>query len=651
MRPVTHLAAAVLAVACAALAPSAALAQPMGDPQPIKPTVAGPDIGVWAQAYEAYGYPRVLVLCGRTARSGEDGLFAPSSSGFAYQFKSAFESIINDPDVGLDLIDVDSLVSATKRLGNALDMAAEPEAIRLLANELSADMVILVKFLDADPRANPGVEANMTFEVVDPSRGGKLVTFPFRWQRDDSVPWINRYANDLAVKFINDFARRAPRAGWVEVRAVGFGDNPGHVKAFRDSIEGMDFVKSVRPPRSSVFVDPYSGERQTLQTYRIQFMGDMLDLAAQIENSQFNIDGREVRVILLETSALTVKIVPEEAEIAANEPLARAQCEELILRPDDPGIAQRGLLLQLYQAKNSPRFALLVNRAPTRAERLRIESEGGSISGDTVVLVQTGTVNQIQDGSASGSVVTQGDDSELREVTALESQTNQIEVAMYNLLGTNLLGFKRIEPSIARARIAGEAERQSGVFGESEIVEILRQENIADVIIFGRGTSMRESNGERRATYTFRAVSIADAEYLAGAIVSGRLGYASEQDLITRMAEQAIQSIACELIQEWSPPTEMAGMVKGAKGSSDMDDFLKALKKLAADPDNPGALSAPGSSSFRDGADGGYFSVSLMYDCAFNELFDEFRRLAGELPYQLEIETLETSNVVLRIVR
>ncbi len=649
MRPVKCLAAALVAVALAAATP--ALAQPKGDPQPIKPTVEGPDIGAWAEAYEAYGFPRVLVLCGRTARSGEDGLFAPSSSGFAYQLKSAFEEIINDPDVGLDLIDVDSLVSATKRLGNALDMAAEPEAIRLLANELSADMVILIKFLDADPRANPGVEANMTFEVVDPSRGGKLVTFPFRWQRDDSVPWINRYANDLAVRFIDDFARRAPRPSWVEVRAIGFGDNPGHVKALRDGMTGMDRVESVRPPRSSTYVDQYSGQRQTLQTYRLRFAGDMLDLAAEIEDAQFDLDGREVRVVLLETSALTVKIVNQAPEVESDEPLARAQCEELILRPDEPGIAQRGLLQELYRSKNSPRFALLVNRAPTRAERLRIESEGGSISGDTVVLVQTGTVNQIQDGSGSGAVVTQTDDSELREVTALESQTNQIEVAMYNLLGTNLLGFKRIEPSIARARIAGEAEHQAGVFGESEIVEILRRENIADVIIFGRGTSMRESNGERRATYTFRAVSIADAEYLAGAIVSGRLGFANEKDLIERMAEQAIQSIACELIQEWSPPTEMAGMVKGARGSSDMDDFLKAIKKLSADPDDPGSLRAPGSSSFRDGADGGYFTVSLMYDCAFSELFDEFRRLSGELPYELEIETLETSNVVLRIVR
>jgi hypothetical protein len=285
----------------------------------------------------------------------------------------------------------------------------------------------------------------------------------------------------------------------------------------------------------------------------------------------------------------------------------------------------------------------LVNRAATRQEiELAGQSEGG-LNADTLVLVQTGTINSV-DGSAAPDLIVQPEGDDFRLIPALETQARAFETALFDRLGTNLLGFKRADAETARALLQARGEG-SGLLAQREIVELLRAGDVADIVLFGYGSTLAQSGGGVVATYTFKAVNLADSAYLAGATVSAPLGPVIDVAAVDRLATEAIGQIACELMQEWSPPTPLEATITGAQDAGDMDLLLQAGATLRAERSGP--ISVLGSPSFRDGT----IRLTLQYTCAFDELFAAVRDLSGELPYTLALQSLETNTMTLAISR
>jgi len=633
-------------------------AQPSGPaPRPHQPpppeTV---DNYAWMDAYTAFGEPPVVVLAGFPGRDFSDGVLETTFRGFPYQLRVALEEYLNAPEVDLDLIDSDSLAAATKRLAGVLDNADETEAIELLANELQADLVLFVKFLDHDPREHPGATANLTFEAISMSRGRKIVSFPFEWKLGTDNRSIKRTANALAVKFTKGFAARANRSQRFDVRVIGLTREPRAVRDFRELLEGLAGTDGdVRSPRFGTFEDPLTGRSESMATFRgMKYRGDNMDLAADVADVAEAFDAIEVEFVGTETNQVTLRVVePEETGVAAGDASeSYVDCQQMILRRDTVGEEARERLRELYQRKNSPRISVLVNRGPTRAERTAANRESPGVKGETVVVVQTGEQNVAAGSSASGSGEARGhDDSDIRAISWLENQTFQVEQALFDRLGPEFLGFTRIAPDVAKTELAETAERQETVFGEREIVDILRSKNVADILILGKGGWFPEPGGDvYSATYTFRVVSLSDSVYLAGASVRGKLDEDTSTKVISEMADEAIKQIACELIQSWLPPTELATTVKGARDSRDMEQFMRLARERAQD--EGAKIKVIGSPAFEGGSNRGMFTLTLSYTCAWEDLFREIAELSDAIPeYSLSIEKMDTTGLVLNIVR
>lgn len=643
-RPFTALCGVILS-----LTTSLATAQPTGTPTPVEPPAPQRvDAEAWADAYLAYGEPSIVVLTGFPNQRLSDSIMSSTHESFAYQLRTAIEECLNVPEAELDLIDSQSLASAVERVSTAMSNADETEAIDLLANELQAELVIYVKFLDRDPRRMPNATANMTFEAISTSRGRKIVSFPFEWKIGNDVPAIKRYANALAVKFTNDFAARAGRSQRFDLRIIGMPTEPRTIRDFRILMGDLPDVDGrVRSPQFGTHDDPTTGEQVSMAVFSgFKYRGDNLDLAADVTDLGDEMGGLDLRFVSTEANSVTLRIVLPETTTSHATTLV--DCQKMILRKDDIGTEQRRRLQELYDRKNAPRISVLVNRKTTEEEREGAEhGDATGLTGDTIVVVQVGDRTIEGDGEAEGD---DDDPNQVRAIGWLENQTLQIENALFDHLGPNLLDFTRIDPNRAKAELQRSINRQGVVFGENELVDILRTKNIADVLVLGNGGLFQEASGEYTVTYTFRVVSLTDSVYLAGASVRGSLqGQGTE--VARRVADEAIKQIACELIQSWLPPTKLTTTVKGARNATDMEAFLSTLAAQAGDAGSP-RVRVVGSPSYDGGSDRGVFTMTLSYSCSWDELFAEFKELSEAIPaYNLGIEKMDTNGLVLNIVR
>ena len=289
-----------------------------------------------------------------------------------------------------------------------------------------------------------------------------------------------------------------------------------------------------------------------------------------------------------------------------------------------------------------------MNRTPTRRERKAIaEPSTGRVSGETVVIVQAAGGDVLSPPGSTGPDHT-ADDDEAVQVSFIELQTNLVEEALYNRLGGNLLGFTRIDPATARRQLDAALDKQRSVFREVELVEIMRHQKIADIIILGKGTTFADTDGTYSATYTFRAVNTADSQILGTAAARGELGRSNMHEVVGRMADDAIKALVCEMLQFWQPPSKLQVTIKNAETDRDFEDFSRVIRQRAA---QGAPLRIIGRPSFEGGQGQGVIKLALDYSCSFEELIGEFREASRELPFDLTIERLDRSDAVLAIRR
>lgn len=618
-------------------------------------TVAAPNIEMWADAYQQYGAPEILVFCGwsngdpHSAASSSDYLALDESS-FTVQLQGAFIDIINDPRADIFLVDNGALSDAIGRLESNLLNSTETEGVLLLANEVKADLVVQIQLIDRKPNGAPN---RVRFQTVNVTNGRTLTTKVFDWKLGTSTKDVKLYAEQIARVFIEDIAARAINTQSYNLRFFGFASDAQLPKLVKDSVSAIRGIRSVRSRTSSSVRNPWTGESETMTRFTVRYTGDFLDLSADVARSLNLIGDSKVRIMEAAGRDLTLQVYSEADEHYVPDDSFET-CLRIILDQSKVGQEYRDRLFELYKKQDSPRVSVLVNRQPTKEEREQAIRDGDVLTttANTMVIVNTTgrdmiSLNNQKLGTQRNDLAT----SSFRRITLLERQTNLVESAMYKALGPELLRFERRDTSAVWDELMRQSGRSAGVIGQDEVVEAFRKLDIADIIIVGTGADLVDVNGEVSVTYTFKAIQLADASVVAVAsALEGLRGQGSEFDVANSIVEQAIVGLACEMKKFWEPPTRLELSLINIADADDLELLLQTIEsraeRVAASEHTVRVI---GRVSYESDQKSGTAKFTLSYGCTFNELLSELSALSGELPFELEIQSMDSNRAQINI--
>lgn len=535
------LAGAAIAVAPASLLADASAQTRKPPPQAVPNEEPAPDMNAWRRAYDERGEPAILVVAGWGSGDlllqGLAGtLNQPDRDGIATQLQAAFEQVINDPAADVELIDAGAARAAAKRLGGRLARMDEAEAFSVLADELSAQLVIVIRLLDYDRARNaPG---RVVVEAIDPTSARTLFSLPFEWKLGSSAADLKRYANVIAARFIEDYAARAVRDERYTVRVIGLAPGPIEQRDIVRGFEGMPGVRDVRPRSGGLERDPLTGEEAAVATYSIRAAADPLELQASLAEVLADA-GIDAEILDTAGTSFTLRVYGQGAPRSRADDFAL--CAARVFLRTDVGERERERIREAYAAAGAPTVAVLVNRRLSTAERDRLGD--GALTGDNVIVI----------GDVNGRPVVRGiDPSDVRDLTQLESQNDMVEAEVQRLLGARYMDFSLKDTAVVRAAISASLDRDRAAVGQDELIGALRSQNIADVAILGSGRIVG-AGAERRYEYTLRAVDLRDSSLLGTSTVTGgTLAREPSEPVAERLARRAMGELLCELAATWS---------------------------------------------------------------------------------------------------
>jgi|GEM_PF-4874074 len=638
------------------------------------PVELGPDVGKWRDSYAKAGRPRVMVLVAEAASSVspvdmESLVKLADEDGVSAKISSAFQEVIGDPQADCELIDRAALVNAVKRFAGNRAQAGDQDSIAMLGRELGADLAIVIKLL---PTQRDGADFSVTFDTRDLARGRRGMSFPFDWKGGTSVPNIKNNSRAMARKFIDDFAERSVMPRRFTLRILGLSqtsDQTQAYKAIRESREwakgvisrGSDTVPDLRNPRLNVASSQYEITlTDTADT-------DPIIVQDGIETALKRVfPDRELQTLQTDRGSVSVQLFPKKtAAVAAETP---DDCV-LVLLDDESGKAARKELKQLYENRNSPRVAILVNRPLTPKERKALEAKGGMGNVDNLIVIGGRDATGIDQGGNKTAVPT---DEDFLNPSVLEQNAREMERAISELFNQKLGLTRIISADVARANAAAEAAKQNNVMAQTELVEIMKRQDLADVVIIGTG---RIDGYEQR--YSFEAINLRDAikigfgdtryspfggERDPVAILSRlkeKAGAGSESaadaaareatqiaiDEIKKMANEATSKLACSMMSNWRPPSEMDLIVNNLSSQTELDQLIAELKK------DTSKIEMIGSTSYEGGQGNGTGRFRIRYRSHADSVPAEVRRLTEGLPFRVNFQSKTDTSSVLSIER
>ncbi len=446
-----------------------AMAGPLPDPQPyVQP--ADPDLNLpaWRAAYAQAGRPRILVLARRESgdsrvendRLGADALWSNLREDDLTQLLSTdLETYINQPGADVTLIDPEVARAAEARLGDRLRLSREGEALRLLAGEAKADLVLLVRLLPRIESDPPEVPAQVRVRAVSPTSARRSFSLTFGWKGPFEAP--NRKANAyaLARAFTDDFVARAGSPLRITARVFGLPSEVERQGAALDALRAMPGAEGVRSREAGAMDNPFARAnepaRESANTFEITlrpgFDADPLALNRDIARAlQRALPGSivELRDGTFDALALRVRggTLPPPAPAPTQ---AALDCAQVMLSATPVGEARREQLRRLAQSRGADRFVVLVNRAATPDE---IQAAG--ISNAT-------NANLVVVNASSGTARPANDASTFAQPAQVEAAARSLEDALSSILGIREVRLTTVNPSVARGLLLANANTKT----------------------------------------------------------------------------------------------------------------------------------------------------------------------------------------------
>lgn len=586
----------MLAVLCLSTVASGAQ---KSDPKPIDQSPKRPDVAGFAEAYERANEPQMIVICGVVTggpRAGERNLanFDPEADSDALR-RRIEENLL---EARVELIEQSSLDAVKRRELNLLAQQDEGRVIEALKEKFDADIAIKVEM---QPRGGDA-KYRVTVDTLSITRSRKIGTFSFDWEQGDDARSVKAYGDAVSRKVIEQFIKfYAPgdRGGAVmryTVLLVGIEDN----RAIRDASRALERINGVSKVRVRGNTDAGGRKATTLE---VQYAGQMFDLATDLE--EVASDLLKMRVNGTDSNAGTITLI---ADNLAPPPVAqRSPCEELF----DGSSQTHELFKERYKADGRPRVTILINREVFKGERQNQEHAqnwkfiGPPPGGTSNPLLVTATAEN-----------------------AIADWFKKLDVRIVNA-------------DQVRRRVEQAAAKAGGVMKEDELLQLLRDDDVADIVVLGRGGT---ASGGRGVWYTFEATrmggdNLGNTRWISE--VDGSSA-AAVDEAFDNLGHDVTCELALKLMAEWKGNRRVEVTVTGVENANAayaiMDDIKKGFDGIvSADFGNIDGGKAGGTARF-----------SLEYSSSYEDLARKISQLADDGNARFTVESSTREGLILR---
>lgn len=609
-----------------------ALGQRKPDPLPFVPQQTDrPDMLGFSFAYEAAGFPRILIMTGMDNRMGDSasaeatrgraatgsnvasgvsgstlqiGTPANSShigrnlsffhsSGVPQMLEASMEEILQkNPDI--ELVNLDAQNEAQRREIGLLWLQNENAAIQLLKRQTNAEVVLVVRMLP-----QPGFPYRVLVKMLETNRGRSIGSFAFDWQlpgTDSNT--VKLYAGEITRKFTEQFSSWYTPSGRelssrYTIRLLG-------VKGVSELAAISNMLRDT-PGVSRVINRGFSASSQsTVTELQVNYNGDALSLVGELASRaagqvNMNVDALDISagsITLRATShpKLTRAVSLVNVEAHNHNELVR-ELRNVYLSAGQPKI---GLIInrelrseELDRSKSKKQLDLLMRE---RKERLSLSGEASAAqvseaSVGTMIMVAAGDINAgDRDGNVSRG---KGHLNQLiptlyRDYQKAKNHEKMLSVVrVENAIVKRFLkmGLDLVDPNRVRGELA---KGERAIFDEDEMAWRLGRDAGLDIVILGRG-KVHETGGITTVTYTFRAVRVADGVILAADLYTTDLDLSANQTLIDQVVEHAADYVAGNMADQmwsfWEPPNRLTVTVHNADSPKDVVAVMNALKQ------------------------------------------------------------------------
>lgn len=539
--------AAGLSAALPVFAQSKPSAAPIDNPSALRE----PDVAGFARAYEHDDRPTMLVLVGwansqHQANDPANILFNNDPTGITQQIKSAIEEVLNAPEADAELVNINALRASNERLRGVLETRGERDAVELIAEDLSAQLVLMVKLHGV---ALDGGIGKATVEAFRADRARTLFTIAFDWKGGTTAKELKINGRQIARAFIDDYARRLSGENRrITLNIMGVSDT-ADIREARELIEDVAGVDRVRR-RSSA-----ATRRDAIAQFEVTYMGtDQTTLADDAAYALEGLFGR-LEIVKDEGGAITLRPTGQAMRGAGFDDL---NCIRDMGEDSAAGEATRADLLAFARANGNPRVVVLINRDGPFADAEIPMDAAGSTTASNMVVISLAERDAVG-GAAVGANGSGGDRAVLesrRREAALQARL--IEDALSDQMGAGLLGLRVVDADTVRSRLIAAvdatntgARDASAKVSEAQLAAMLRSENLADIIITGVARVRPEGSSSPSATYTFRAVDARSAEVLGSAAIATPLTLDADAPRVEAVAQDAAATLGCKILRAW----------------------------------------------------------------------------------------------------
>jgi hypothetical protein len=551
------------------------------------------DIKGFTEAYQRAEEPQMIVMVGIVTggpRSGERNVaaFDPDADSDALRRQIEMQLL----EVPVELIEQSSLDAVKQRELNLLGQQDEGAVMAALKEKFDADVAIKIEM---QPRGGDA-KYRVTVDLLSVTRGRKMGTFFFDWKTGDDARSIKALGDQVIRKTMEQFVKFYGKGGRdgaemkYTVQLIGVEDNRD-IRDARDAFEKIDGVSKVRARANT----DAQGRKAT--TFEVTYQGTMLDLQVDLEETASDLLGLKVGSTDANSGTITLiaggtKPPPPVAQ--------RSPCEELF----DESSQRHDLFKERYKAQGRPRVTILINREVFKGERQNQEH----------------AANFKFIGPPPGAITH----------PLLVTATAENSIADY----FKKLGVRIVNADQVRQRIEKAAKKAGGVMKDDELLALLKDDDVADIVILGRGGTVGAGKG---IWYTFEATKM-------GGDNLGNTRWTSEVDgtnlaAVDEAFELLGHDVCCDLslkmMAEWKGNQRLDVVVTGAKNSGAVYAIMDELKK-----GYDGIVEAE-FGNIDGGKAGGTARFSIEYTSSYEDLARKVSELAENGKFAVESSTRE----------
>ncbi len=544
------------------------------------------------------------------------------SGGFASKIEAAVVGLLSKREMRIESVQAEA--EAQRRLLTVLQNNAEYDAIAATFAETNADYVLYIKLHpepfadDGTPRVSVelqvhrvGMPGFVDADVLPPSRVGSGKRF------------LDAYGSRITGWFARAMLRQfqSKRGSLTHVVLVGGQalTRPLYQAVHKNELDGILRI-----------VDRGGSDTQGLHQYDVRHRGDSMQLLFTLQD--FAREKLQVELVRQDAidGALTLGVQPIRDN--ANRPRRRW---ETLADLNDTGRAEvMAAVADAYQDRGRPSIAIVINRELTDVEIRAMDAQTQKAAGLDAQAVSGRRM------VAYGAAL-RGFDSGEAQTDAMNTRTMEdvvLRVFREEYVEANI---QLRDPTTVAAQIAKQADREQIVFDDAMMMKLIRQANVADLVIYGLGR-VDQSRGRPKYSYSFRMVQTDNGEVAAAhSLEWTKREFAASSNPFEHMAREVTARLLVQCMDAWAPPDQIVIDVLNVKSLVQLMRIRDVFDKRIPGVEHCTVSEYTGQSRG---------SIKITYSAGMDHLLRWFSQEAQSLPFEVASSDQSRSRLSIRIL-